>query len=103
MVLDKGLRGGRLVLDQCNGSKIMETVGAYEARTHLPALLRRVEQGEEITITRHGVVVAVLSPVPRTEARKSDFRKTIKDMVNSREGCRLDGLSIREAIDDGRP
>lgn len=33
-------------------------VGAYEAKTHLPALLRRVEGGERITITRHGVPVA---------------------------------------------
>jgi len=33
----------------------METIGAYEAKTHLPKLLERVSKGERITITRHGV------------------------------------------------
>jgi len=27
-------------------------IGAYEAKTHLPALLERVARGEEITITK---------------------------------------------------
>ena len=40
----------------------METVGAYEAKTHLPKLLERVSKGERITITKHGVPVAVLQP-----------------------------------------
>ena len=33
----------------------METVGAYEAKTHLPKLLERVLKGERITITKHGI------------------------------------------------
>ena len=36
----------------------MTSVGAYEAKTHLPELLKRVERGEHITITRHGHAVA---------------------------------------------
>jgi len=40
----------------------METVGAYEAKTHLPKLLERVSKGEQITITKHGVPVALLQP-----------------------------------------
>ena len=35
----------------------METVGAYEAKTHLGQLLDKVAQGERITITRKGVAV----------------------------------------------
>ena len=38
----------------------MTTVGAYEAKTHLPKLLNRVAKGEKIVITKHGVPVAVL-------------------------------------------
>lgn len=38
----------------------MPTISASEARQSLPAQLTRVEQGEEIEITRHGRVVAVL-------------------------------------------
>jgi prevent-host-death family protein len=37
----------------------METIGAYEAKTHLPKLLERVIKGERITITKYGVPVAV--------------------------------------------
>ena len=38
----------------------METVGAYEARTHLPKRLARVKKGDRITLTKHGVPIAVL-------------------------------------------
>lgn len=52
------------------------SVGAYEAKTHLAALLDRVERGESLTITRNGRPVARLVPVdagaprpmPRAEA-----------------------------------
>jgi prevent-host-death family protein len=37
-------------------------IGAYEAKTHLPALLDRVARGESITITRRGKPVAELRP-----------------------------------------
>jgi antitoxin (DNA-binding transcriptional repressor) of toxin-antitoxin stability system len=38
----------------------MTTISASEARAALPELLSRVEDGEEVTITRHGRPVAVL-------------------------------------------
>jgi antitoxin (DNA-binding transcriptional repressor) of toxin-antitoxin stability system len=38
----------------------MTSLSASEARAALPELLNRVEDGEEITITRHGRPVAVL-------------------------------------------
>ena len=41
----------------------MQSIGAYEAKTHLPRLLDRVVQGESLTITRHGRPVARLVPV----------------------------------------
>jgi prevent-host-death family protein len=44
-------------------------VGAYEAKTHLPQLLDRVEGGETITITRHGKAVAKLVPASGSEAK----------------------------------
>ncbi len=42
----------------------METIGAFEAKTHLGELLDRVERGESVTITRHGKPVAQLVPTP---------------------------------------
>lgn len=38
----------------------METITASEARQTLPAQLDRVEAGDEVAITRHGKIVAVL-------------------------------------------
>lgn len=38
----------------------MTTLTVSEARASLPDLLTRVQAGHEITITRHGVAVAVL-------------------------------------------
>jgi prevent-host-death family protein len=38
----------------------MASMTVSEARAALPELLSRVEEGEEITITRHGRTVAVL-------------------------------------------
>lgn len=43
----------------------MVEVGVHEAKTHLSRLLRRVSEGEEITISRGGVPVARLIPVQR--------------------------------------
>ena len=41
----------------------MREVGAFEAKTHLSALLRSVQLGEQITITKRGKPVAQLMPV----------------------------------------
>ena len=40
----------------------MLQVGAFEAKNTLGALLDKVEQGEEVVITRHGKPVARLAP-----------------------------------------
>ncbi len=78
----------------------MRQVGVYEAKTHLPRLLNEVEQGESITITRHGRPVARLVPVP--EARKRSVADAIAAIEEFRKGNRLDGITIRELIDEGR-
>ena len=79
----------------------MTSVGAYEARTHLPEPLRRVENGERITITRHGRPVAELVP-PATPPRR-DVREVIEDIKELRKGNVLGkDLTIRQLIDEGR-
>jgi prevent-host-death family protein len=80
-----------------------DTVSAYDAKTHLPRLLRRVEQGERITITRHGVPVAVLAPAPAAE--KPDVQAALDRMAALRKNRKGRGLTlqeIRELIDEGR-
>jgi prevent-host-death family protein len=78
----------------------METIGAYEAKTHLPRLLERVARGERITITKHGVPVAVLQP-PASQ-RRAFPKQAIADLRKFREKNRLKGLSIRDMINEGR-
>jgi prevent-host-death family protein len=78
----------------------METVGAYEAKTHLPKLLERVQKGERITITKHGVPVAVLQP-PEAE-NKVDTKSVIHELRKFREEHSLRGISIRNMIEEGR-
>lgn len=41
----------------------MQSIGAFEAKTHFSALLDQVEHGEEVVITKHGKPVARLSPM----------------------------------------
>jgi prevent-host-death family protein len=78
----------------------MQTVGAYEAKTHLPALLDRVAKGERITITRHGVPVAMI--VPPSSVGKADVHETIRGILESRKNHRLGGLSIQDMREEGR-
>jgi len=78
----------------------MDTVGAYEAKTHLPRLLERVMKGERITITKHGVPVAVLQPPD--PARTADTRSVITELRRFRERHSLDGLSLKDMIEEGR-
>jgi prevent-host-death family protein len=78
----------------------METVGAYTAKTHLPQLLKRVSRGEKIIISKHGVPVATLQPIETK--RNVPTKKVIANLREFRRKHSLDGLSIREIIDEGR-
>lgn len=79
----------------------MRTVGSYEAKTHLPRLLDAVAKGETITITKHGVPVAML--VPPCEVARPDAAAAIDAWLKTRENIRLgDDLTIRQMIDEGR-
>ncbi len=78
----------------------METVGAYEAKTHLTQLLERVAKGEKITITKHGVPVTTLEPAD--PSKRTSARDVIDQLKRFRSGYRLKGLSIRDLIEKGR-
>jgi prevent-host-death family protein len=74
-------------------------IGAYEAKTHLPALLERVARGEEFTITKHGRPIARLVPVERTGPDRR--REAIERLKLFREGQTLD-VPLKELIGEGR-
>ena len=74
----------------------MQSIGAYEAKTHLPRLLDRVAQGESVTITRHGHPVAQLVPV-ENEARRDRAQQAAQRILERR--ARLGRTSISELIE----
>ena len=79
----------------------MSTIGAFEAKTHLPALLERVQTGEHITITKHGVPVARL--VPAISGLQRERAQVIVELKAFGRGRSLPaGVSIRTMIEEGR-
>lgn len=79
----------------------MREVGSYEAKTHLPELLKAVEKGETIVITRRGAPVARLVPADR--AGGDDVRLIINRMKKARaRRPRVTLDEILSARDEGR-
>ncbi|CAN5698079.1 type II toxin-antitoxin system prevent-host-death family antitoxin [soil metagenome] len=78
----------------------MQTIGAYEAKTHLSRLLDDVAHGARITITRHGQPVAMLVPASQAPSWRPD--EVIAALHAFRKDKRLGDISIRELIEEGR-
>jgi antitoxin (DNA-binding transcriptional repressor) of toxin-antitoxin stability system len=78
----------------------VKIITSCQAKARWSALLDCVAKGEQFAITRRGVSLAVLKPpcgVP-----KADLCETVKAMMESRKGHRLDGLSNGDMIEEGR-
>lgn len=59
----------------------MQTFGIYEAKTRLNELLKRVHQGERLTITNRGLPVAELIPsASGARSRVAEAIATIKTL-----------------------
>lgn len=80
--------------------KPAHTFGAFEAKNRLSELLQLVENGEEVTITRHGKPVARLVPVHGHDPFRA--RQALEELKEMRRQHRLDGLTTRQLIDAGR-
>ncbi len=78
----------------------MRCVGAFEAKTHLAALLDAVSAGEQITITRHGRPVARL--VPPADEPPSSVAQTIARLRQFSQGQTLGGQAVADLRDLGR-
>jgi prevent-host-death family protein len=78
----------------------LKTVGIFEAKTHLSALVEQVERGEEVTITRHGKAVARLVPVGAVS--RGGLEQTVARLKAFRKGRRLGDLSVKALIEEGR-
>ena len=83
----------------------MREVGAFEAKNKLGQLLNLVEQGEEVTITRHGKAVARLAPVRPMPSREQALAaiQRIRQRAEARELGRFDCTEWKAYRDEGRP
>jgi prevent-host-death family protein len=77
-------------------------IGAYDAKTRLPELLREVRAGKRYTITNRGEAIADL--VPSEAARRGDPSAAIdRFRAFMRENpVRATPTRIKELIEDGR-
>ena len=74
-------------------------IGAYDAKTKLPEILRRVEAGEAFTITNRGKPVADLIPSNSDKIVKS--RSAINNILKSKKHFVSDEL-LDDLKNDGR-
>jgi len=80
----------------------MREMGAFEAKNTFGRLLDQVEHGEEIVITRRGRAVARIVPAdPGFDRDKA--RRAVAGILETSRGVTLDGLNIKDLINEGRP
>ncbi len=75
-------------------------IGAFDAKTKLSEILRRVEQGERFTITRNGRAIADV--VPSHAKVKPARQRAIEDLMNFPRIKGIDGDTVLEWIREGR-
>ncbi|MHB8653808.1 MAG: type II toxin-antitoxin system Phd/YefM family antitoxin [Terriglobia bacterium] len=79
----------------------MRSVGLFQAKNGLSALVERASKGEEFMITRRGEPVAMLVPANRSSRRPA--REVIEHIRQTRKGARLpQGYNFRRLIEEGR-
>ncbi len=78
---------------------MIKRIGLVKAKTHLSELVERAGRGERIAITKHGVPVAMLTPV---DEKGMDVAAAAGRLRQIRESVSLGDLAIRELRDEGR-
>lgn len=76
-------------------------IGAYDAKTHLPELLKKVQAGMRFTITLRGLPVAELGPAGSgTPQAARAAASRMGDFM--RQHSPITGLDIKALIEEGR-
>lgn len=78
------------------------TMSVFEAKSHFCEVIRRAEHGEGTTILKHNIPVAFIAPIVETKKSKYTKREAIDGILAMREGNSLDGITIKELIEEGR-
>jgi len=78
-------------------------IGAYEAKTHLPRLLREVAEGQSFTITLRGKPVAELKQTPlRPRRTHEEAVQALIEFTKRPDRPSLTAEQIKEMIEYGR-
>lgn len=75
-------------------------IGAFDAKTRLSELLRKVDQGERFTITLRGRPVADIVPTKARNQRAID--EAVEGLLNLKRVEGISGDTILEWIREGR-
>jgi prevent-host-death family protein len=78
---------------------MLEEIGSYDAKTKLPEILRRVQNGEAFTITNRGKAVADLVPSRINDASKIDA--AITNIMKAKKHT-LSDAALKDLKSDGR-
>ena len=74
----------------------MQTIQATEAKARLAELLRTVEHGETVAITRHGRTIAHVIPAPADEG--ADRRQAVARFRRRRAEWAPIAMSVEEIL-----
>jgi len=77
-------------------------IGAYEAKTHLPRLLREVAAGQSFTITLRGKPVAQLGPTRPSQAANAHFNERLEAFHAKNHLPALSRDALKSLRDEGR-
>ncbi len=79
----------------------MESIGLFEAKTHLSELIARAERGEEVIITRHNKPVAKIVPMPADLPDAAARQSAVDALLRAAAGRTL-GQDWKRLRDEGR-
>ncbi len=79
----------------------MHSVGVFEAKNRLTALLDEVEGGAEVIITLRGKPIARLAPL-EMGLNRGKARAAAEGLRAASKGLTLGGLTLKDLVTEGR-
>lgn len=79
-----------------------QTIGLFEAKTHLSELVAKAESGDEVIITRHSRPVARLVGMNRALATQADARRAAIDALAAFDPIDVRAASVEDLVRKGR-
>jgi len=81
--------------------RVYTEIGAFDAKTKLSEILRKVEQGERFTITKRGKAVANLIPAEQRPTA-AEVARAVDGLINFPRIKGVSGDTVLEWIREGR-